>query len=179
MHMRKLILTALIALVVGIGALCNGASAASSQVARGKYLTSIIACTDCHTPGTFLGKPDFTRYLGGSDVGFEVPGLGVFYAPNLTSDRETGLGNWTAEQIATAITTGKRPDGRILAPSMPVASFENLTHSDALAIAAYLKGLPPIKNKVPGPFGPTQKPTSFVYQVLPPDKYIPTPPPGK
>jgi hypothetical protein len=123
------------------------------------------------------------RYLGGSEVGFEIPGLGVFYGPNLTPDDETGLGKWTKEQIATAITQGKRPDGRILAPPMPVESFKNINHSDALAIAAYLKSLPVVKNKVPGPFGATEKPTSFVYQVLPPDKYVPTPPtpraPGK
>jgi hypothetical protein len=58
------------------------ADAAETQVQRGKYLVSVIPCTDCHTPGTFLGKPDMKRYLGGSEVGFEVPGLGVFYAPN-------------------------------------------------------------------------------------------------
>ena len=52
----------------------------------------------------------------------------------------------------------------------------NLSHSDALAIAAYLMSLPPIKNKVPGPFGVHEKPSSFVYQVLPPDKYVPTAP---
>jgi mono/diheme cytochrome c family protein len=160
-----------------LGALADIANAADWQAERGKYLLSIIPCTDCHTPGTFLGKPDMSRYLGGSEVGFEVPGLGVFYGPNLTPDKDTGLGTWTKEQIATSIRTGKRPDGRILAPPMPVATFKNLTQADALAIAAYLKTLPPIKNKVPGPFGPTQKPTSFVYQVLPPDKYTPTPPP--
>src|SRR6185312_10040613 len=122
----------------------------------------------------FLGKPDMKRYLGGSDVGFEVPGLGVFYGPNLTPDDETGLGKWTKEQIATA----KRPDGRILAPPMPVDSFKNLSHADALAIAAYLKTLPAVKHKVPGPFGPSEKPTSFVYQVIPPAKYAPTPTPA-
>jgi mono/diheme cytochrome c family protein len=152
------------------------ANAAETQVQRGKYLVSVLPCTDCHTPGYFLGKPDMKRYLGGSDVGFEVPGLGIFYPPNLTPDDETGLGKWNKEEIATAITTGTLPDGRILAPPMPVESFKNLTHSDALAIAAYLKTLPEIKNKVPGPFGPTEKPTSFVLQVLPPDKYVPTPP---
>jgi len=156
---------------------CDNANAAETQVQRGKYLVDAFPCTDCHTPGYFLGKPDMKRYLGGSDVGFEVPGLGVFYPPNLTPDDETGLGKWTKEDIATAITTGKRPDGRILAPPMPVDSFKNLTHEDALAIAAYLKTLPEIKNKVPGPFGSTEKPTSFVLQVLPPDKYVPTPPP--
>jgi hypothetical protein len=172
-----LIFTSLLLSGAMVSALCGTASAADPQVARGKYLTRVIPCTDCHTPGTFLGKPDMTRYLGGSDVGFEVPGLGVFYGPNLTSDKETGLGNWTKEEIATAITTGKRPDGRMLAPPMPVESLKNLTHSDAMAIATYLKTLTPVKNKVPGPFGTTQKPTSFVYQVLPSDKYIPTPPP--
>src|ERR1041384_1465497 len=96
--------------------LSGSAGAAENQLARGKYLTSVIPCTDCHTAGTFLGKPDMAHYLGGSDVGFEIPGLGVFYAPNLTSDKETGLGNWSNEEIATAITTGKRPDGRMLAP---------------------------------------------------------------
>ena len=125
-------------------------------------------------PLAAIQQPD--RYLGGSDVGFEVAGLGVFYAPNLTPDKETGLGNWTKQEIATAIKTGKRPDGRILAPPMPVGSFKNLSHSDALAIVAYLKSLPPIKNKVLGPFGVNEKPSSFVYQVLPSDKYVPTPP---
>ncbi len=157
------------------GARCGSAQAVDWQAARGKYLLSIIPCTDCHTPGTFLGKPDMSRYLGGSEVGFEVPGLGVFYGPNLTPDKETGIGSWTKEQIATAIRTGKRPDGRILAPPMPVATFKNLTQANALAIAAYLKTLSPVKNKVPGPFGASQKSTSFVYQVLPPDKYVPTP----
>jgi mono/diheme cytochrome c family protein len=157
----------------------TGPAAAETQVQRGKYLVSIIPCTDCHTPGTFLGHPDMKRYLGGSEVGFEVPGLGVFYGPNLTPDNETGLGKWTKQQIATAITTGKTPDGRILAPPMPVELFKHLSHRDALAIAAYLKSLPPIKNKVPGPFGPNQKPTSFVYQVIPADHYVPTPPPPK
>jgi mono/diheme cytochrome c family protein len=160
-----------------LSALGGSASAMDKQVARGKYLVDIIPCTDCHTPGHFLGKPDMKRYLGGSDVGFEVPGLGAFYGSNITPDKETGIGSWTKEQIATAITNGTRPDGRILAPPMPVASFKSLTHTDALAIAAYLMSLPPIKNKVPGPFGPTQKPTSFVMQVVPPDKYTPTAPP--
>ncbi|HET9718368.1 MAG TPA: c-type cytochrome [Pseudolabrys sp.] len=151
------------------------AGAAETEVQRGKYLVSVIPCTDCHTPGTFLGKPDMQRYLAGSEVGFEIPGLGVFYGPNLTPDKGTGLGNWSKEEIATALTTGKRPDGRILAPAMPVQSFKHLSHADALAIAAYLKSLPAIKNKVPGPFGASEKPSSFVYQVLPPDKYTPTP----
>ena len=90
--------------------------AADKQIERGEYLVSIISCTDCHTPGTFLGNPDMGRQFGGSEVGFEVPGLGVFYGANLTPDNETGLGKWSLEEIATAITTGERPDGRIWPP---------------------------------------------------------------
>jgi mono/diheme cytochrome c family protein len=55
-----------------------------ADVARGKYLVTLGSCTDCHTPGYFFGKPDEARLLGGSEVGFEIPGLGVFHGPNLT-----------------------------------------------------------------------------------------------
>jgi mono/diheme cytochrome c family protein len=149
-------------------ALTTPADAASAQLARGKYLVTLGGCNDCHTPGSFLGKPDTARFLGGSEVGFEIPNLGVFYGPNLTPDKDTGLGNWTSAQIVTAIQTGKRPDGRALAPIMPWQAFASLTKSDALAIAAFLKSLPPVKNQVPGPFGPSQTPTSFVMKVVPP-----------
>jgi len=145
------------------------AKAAESQVERGKYLVTFGGCMDCHTPGYFFGKPDMTRYLGGSEVGFEIPGLGTFYPPNLTPDNETGLGNWSTDQIVTALQTGKRPDGRELAPIMPWRAFANLTPSDAHAIAAFLKSLPPVKHKVVGPFGPSEEPTSFVMKVVPPE----------
>ncbi len=156
--------------------------AANKQaVARGKYLVSVGSCNDCHTPGHFLGKDDASKFLGGSDVGFAIPGLGVFVAPNLTPDKATGLGNWTPAQIATALTKGVTPEGRKLAPVMPYDNYANMTKSDALAIAAYLKSLPPVSHQVPGPFGPKQTPTSFVMVVLPGDVYFrtvnPPPPP--
>lgn len=141
---------------------------ADAKTERGKYLVSIGGCNDCHTPGVFLGKPDFSQRLGGSEVGFEIPGLGVFHGPNLTPDKETGLGNWSTQQIVAAIRTGQRPDGRELAPIMPWRGLAVLTDEDALAIAAYLQSLPPVKNKVPGPFGPNEAPTSFVMKVVPP-----------
>jgi mono/diheme cytochrome c family protein len=156
-------------------------SSSHSAVARGKYLVTFASCTDCHTPGSFFGKPDMTKFLGGSDVGFAMPGLGVFVAPNLTPDKVTGLGSWTTDQIVTAFTTGKLPDGRMLAPIMPYQSYSHLTKSDALAVAAYLQSLPPVQNKVPGPFGPAQKPNVFVMDVIPGDVYstLPPPPPAK
>jgi mono/diheme cytochrome c family protein len=154
------------------------AAAADAQVARGKYLVTLGGCSDCHTPGTFFGKPDMTKYLGGSDVGFAIPGLGVFAGPNLTPDKATGLGNWTTPQVVAVLTTGKRPDGRILAPIMPWQAFSLLAKSDALAIVAYLKSLPAVNNKVGGPFGPNEKPTIFVMSVQPGDVYsgLPKPP---
>ncbi|HWV52881.1 cytochrome c [Pseudorhodoplanes sp.] len=142
--------------------------AQDAQIKRGQYLVTLGGCNDCHTPGYFFGKPDMTRFLGGSEVGFEIPELGVFHGPNLTPDRETGLGTWSVEQIATAITKGKRPDGRELAPIMPWHAFANLTAQDVRAIAVYLKSLKPVANKVPGPFGPDERPTSFVMKIVPP-----------
>jgi mono/diheme cytochrome c family protein len=141
-----------------------------AEIARGKYLATFGGCIDCHTPGYFLGKPDMARALAGSDVGFDIPGLGVFHGPNLTPDKETGLGNWSKAQIVAALQKGTRPDGRMLAPIMPWQAFAKLTKRDAAAIAAYLKSLAPVSNKVPGPFGPTEKPTSFVMKIVPPEK---------
>jgi len=146
----------------------SAATAADPAVERGKYLVNVAGCNDCHTPGYFLGKPDVTRFLGGSEVGFEIPGLGVFHGPNLTPDKETGLGGWTDAQVLTALQKGTRPDGRMLAPIMPWHAFANLTPQDAQAIVAFLRSLPPVKNKVPGPFGPNEQPTSFVMKIVPP-----------
>jgi len=144
-------------LLLAAAAMLGGSSAAladEDQVARGKYLVIIGGCNDCHTPGALLGKPDFSRALGGSEVGFAIPGLGVFAGRNLTPDKETGLGAWTDDQIISAMTAGIRPDGRRLAPIMPWQALSHLTSDDAHAIVAYLKSLPAVKNAVPGPFGP-------------------------
>ena len=169
-------LVALAALaIVGGYAVSGVVGAESAQVAHGKYLVQFGGCTDCHTPGHLLGKPDMSkpdmsRFLGGSDVGLEVPGLGVFVAPNLTPDKVTGLGNWTKNQIAIAIQTGVRPDGRILAPIMPWRAYAGLTKSDVGAIVQYLSSLPAISHAVPGPFGLDEKPAIFRMTILPPEK---------
>lgn len=140
---------------------------AESLVARGRYLVTLGGCNDCHTPGAAFGHPNMKEELAGSEAGFFIPGLGVFVPPNITPDKATGIGNWTKAQIVTAITTGKRPDGRILAPVMPWRGLSHLTHRDALAIATYLKSLPPIHHAVSGPFGPGQKVTTFVRITVP------------
>jgi mono/diheme cytochrome c family protein len=141
-----------------------------AQIARGKYLVTVAGCNDCHTPGHFFGKPDSTRELAGSDVGFEVPGVGIVAGPNLTPDNETGLGRWTAQQIATAIRSGVRPDGRVLSPVMPWPALSKLTQADTDAMVAYLQQLPPVKNKVPGPLRPGEPAPMFTWKLMPPRK---------
>jgi mono/diheme cytochrome c family protein len=163
---RYAVIGVVCASVLGLVCVASG-SAQQSQVERGKYLVTLGSCTDCHTPGYFFGKPEMARYLGGSEVGFEIPGLGVFHGPNLTPDSETGLGSWTIAQIVTAIQAGRRPDGRELAPIMPWRAFANMTKDDATAIAVFLKSIPAVKNKVPAPFGANDKATEFVMKVVP------------
>lgn len=143
------------------------AKAAGHQVDRGQYLVTVIGCGDCHTPGALTGKPDMSRYLAGGDVGFQVPGLGTFVPPNLTSDKGTGLGKWTKKQIITAFTKGVDPDGRELAPIMPWRDFAHLTKTDADAIASYLMTLKPVQHTVPEPYGPDAKVPILVMKVVP------------
>ena len=162
--MKRLVLAVLVASSFNVPAM----AADPAAVARGKYLVNISGCNDCHTPGYFMGKPDAARFLGGSDVGFEIPGLGTFVGPNLTPDKATGLGNWTDAQVLKALQTGQRPDGRMLAPIMPWHAFAGLTPEDANGIVAFLRSLPPVSNKVPGPFGPSEAPTTFVMKIVPP-----------
>lgn len=136
------------------------------QIKRGEYLATIMDCGGCHTAGALIGKPDPERYLAGSQVGFEIPGLGIFYPPNLTPDRETGLGAWSQADIVKAVRTGVRPDGRQLVPIMPYPHYAKLTDPDASALAAYLKSVKPIRNAAPAIVGPTEKPTAPYLSVV-------------
>lgn len=140
------------------------------KVARGKYLVTVMGCNDCHTPGTFYGAPDMKRFLAGSEMGWAGP-WGTVYAANLTSDPQTGLGKWSEAEIAKTIRTGNRPDGRQLAPVMPWMNFASLTDADALAIAAYLKTLPPVTHAVPAPVAPGETPKGPVLVFPPPSAW--------
>jgi len=78
---------------------CRLAAAAGRRWLDGarKYLVNIAGCNDCHTPAISSASPIW-RVSCGSEVGFEIPGLGIFHGPNLTPDKETGLGNWTTRR---------------------------------------------------------------------------------
>jgi mono/diheme cytochrome c family protein len=119
-----------------------------NAVERGRYLVNgIVGCGNCHTlpPGPNGGAPG-PELAGGppmADVMFTA------YPPNLTPDPETGLGRWTDEQIITAIREGKRPDGTVIGPPMPFQFYHGLADGDLKDIVAYLRSLPPVKNKTP------------------------------
>src|SRR5918997_6505666 len=127
--------------------LTTAVQASDDTIKRGEYLSRIMDCTGCHTPGAMTGKPEPGKFLAGSKIGFGIPQVGVVYPPNLTPDTETGLGSWSEADIVTAVRTGVRPDGRQLAPAMPWRSYAALTDDDAQALAAFLKSLPAISHQ--------------------------------
>src|SRR5690606_12073504 len=128
---------------------------------------SIMDCEGCHSGRTPEGAIDPDQHLTGGTIGFELPGLGIFWPPNLTRSAE-GLGDWTDEQVAAAIRTGARPDGRMLAPIMPWPSYAALTDEDVAALVAYLRTLPPSPHAVPEPMAEGgQGPLPF-FRVVPP-----------
>jgi len=153
MHKTKLLgLTAIVLVgLLAVFATPAGAKAPAqfdNPVEQGKYLTTIAGCIDCHTPRNEQFQPEKDKEFAGGQP-FELGPLGTVFSKNLTSDKETGLGDWTDEEIKTAFQTGVSKDGLHLFPLMPYRFFNNLSDSDADAIVAYLRTLPPISNKVP------------------------------
>src|ERR1700674_5822551 len=130
-------------------AMTSGASAESAAVKRGSYLVNtIMTCGNCHTPKGPTGdikEKAFSGFLEFDEPPFKVT------ASNITQDKETGIGKWTSAQIKNSLRTGIRPSGVPLAEIMPTGFYQILTTRDADAIAAYLKTLKPISNKVPDP----------------------------
>lgn len=141
---------------------------AAGNVERGAYLARIMDCGGCHTPGALEGQPQDKQALSGARMGFAVADLGVFFPPNLTPDKATGLGDWTSADVIRAIREGVNPDGRELAPVMAFRSYAGLTDADAADLAAFLKSLPPISHNVPGPFGPTEQSTAPYFSITTP-----------
>jgi mono/diheme cytochrome c family protein len=113
------------------------ADTSASRVARGRYLATVGDCVACHTADK--RKP----FAGGRPI--ETP-FGVIYSPNLTPDRETGIGGWSDGQFYRAMHEGIGPSGRHLYPAFPYPYFTKATHKDVTAIRAYLNTLEPVKN---------------------------------
>src|SRR5207248_178710 len=107
-------------------------------VARGEYLANAADCAGCHTDAEHGGKP----YAGGLPL---ATPFGTFFAPNITSDPETGIGRWTDAQFLHALRNGIRADGANLFPVFPYTSYTGITDEDALAIKAYLFAQPTVQ----------------------------------
>jgi len=125
-------------------------SAPTAGVPRGEYLVRAVAhCGECHTPRTLTMATDNSRFLAGNPKGPEDQAM-----PNITPDPDTGIGKWTVEQIADYLGTGNKPDGDVAGGLMgevidgTLAGYKDLTQGDRVAIAQYLKTLPPIRNKI-------------------------------
>ena len=161
------------------------AGPSAKEVKRGEYLVNFGGCNDCHSPKVMTPNgpaPDKTRLLSGHPADAPLPaapsGLvgeapsqwgalvngdltawlgpwGVSYTANLTPDKATGLGGWTAEQFIKTVRTGKHLGvGRPLSPPMPWYNLASLSDADLKAIFAYLRSLKPISNPVPPPVPP-------------------------
>jgi cytochrome c553 len=147
--MRRMPILALTAICAAALLSATGSrTSAETPVERGGYLVKTIgACGNCHTPRDAAGRPDMTKQLAGG-FEFDDPGIGQVVGPNITPDKETGIGNWSEAQIVIALRDGKRPDGTIIGPPMPVPVYRQLSDGDAAAIAAYLKSLKPVRQAV-------------------------------
>ena len=123
------------------------ATAPKQGLERGRYLVEHVAlCGDCHTPRNRLGVPNRNLYLAGAKVG----PLGQ-EIPNITPDKKTGIGEWSREQIADSLLTAITPDGEPMEGLMAEViegGYKHMKREDALAIADYLKSIPPVANKI-------------------------------
>jgi hypothetical protein len=121
------------------------------RIERGQYLfTTLLDCDGCHSERDFsrLGGPVVASGRGkGGQV--RLAGLpGEVYAPNITPDKETGIGNWTDGEKIRAIREGISKDGHMLFPLMPYPGYKHLSDIDGACLIAYMNTLPPIRNYV-------------------------------
>ncbi|MBX9645939.1 MAG: c-type cytochrome [Xanthobacteraceae bacterium] len=144
-------------IVIAVGACLLAASTAIAEtpVERGNYLVnSIMACGNCHSPRDAEGKLIADKALSGG-LAFNTPPF-VATAPNITADKETGIGSWSDAEIKRALIEGARPDhGRLagvpLAAIMPANFYKALLPEDLDAVVAYLRSVKPVRNQVPDP----------------------------
>lgn len=118
-------------------------------IQRGEYLAKMGDCIACHS--NVEGKT--APYAGGLPI---ATPFGTFYSPNITPDKETGIGNWTEQDFIRALKEGRDPKGRNYFPVFPYIYFSKMTDDDARALYAYFMSIPPVKleNKsLPFPFG--------------------------
>jgi mono/diheme cytochrome c family protein len=122
-------------------------------IARGEYLThNVMACVDCHSPrdkGLFAMPPKKgMEFAGGECFGEEQGMPGKVCVPNITQDKESGLGQWTDGEIMRAVREGVSRDGRALFPFMPYTYYRSMSDEDLHAVIAYLRTVKPVQQQV-------------------------------
>ena len=117
-----------------------------ARIERGRYLVTIAQCLDCHSSIIGIPPQPDPKGLGAGDLLSEKTGV---YAPNLTSDPETGLGRVPDELLVRAIRQGVGWDGRRLHAAMPWSEYSALADEDVRSIVVYLRSLPPVKHALP------------------------------
>jgi mono/diheme cytochrome c family protein len=143
-----LIRNGVVALVVGV-VLAGTASAQSDLVKRGDYLVNgIMTCGNCHTPKGPAGDVVDKAFSGG--LSWDEPPFKVT-APNITQDKETGIGSYTDAELKQLMRKGIKPNGARVAMVMPSGFYEIMTDRDLDAVIAYLRTIKPIRNTVPDP----------------------------
>jgi len=120
-----------------------------AQIEKGRRLATLADCSACHTQKDG-GKP----FAGGRPI--ETP-FGKVLAPNITPDRETGIGNWSDEDFENAVRRGIDDEGNRLYPAMPYIYYTKMSRDDVKAIRAYLATVPAVHhevhaNQLPFPF---------------------------
>ena len=159
--LRRLVVLALIAAVVGFGVFwvvtipatvpASALAPHTANLDNGKTMFLIGGCASCHaTPG----QDDKTKLGGG--FGLKSP-FGTFYTPNISPDPNDGIGKWTEADFVTAMVKGTSPDGRHYFPAFPYTSYQRIGTGDLRDLFAYLKTLPAVQDKsrphdVPFPF---------------------------
>lgn len=118
----------------GVPAIAAGADD-HALVAKGEYLAKAGDCIACHT------DPGGALFAGGRAL--PTP-FGTIYSSNITPDAATGIGNWSADDFYQAMHEGRFPDGGLIYPVMPYASYTKVTRADSDALFAYLRSVPPV-----------------------------------
>jgi mono/diheme cytochrome c family protein len=114
-----------------------GAAGGEGPVERGRYLAAAGGCASCHT----ADRDDAVAFAGGRAL---ATAFGTFYAPNITPDRATGIGQFSDDDFLAALHEGRRPDGAAYFPAFPYPAYSGMSRDDVLAIKAYLFSLPPV-----------------------------------
>jgi mono/diheme cytochrome c family protein len=109
----------------------------AADVARGAYLARASGCIACHTNV----EADGPALAGGAPLKTQ---FGTFYAPNLTTDKEFGIGNWSLEEFATALRHGTSPEGEPYYPAFPYDFYTKLSDQDISDLWAAFQTVPPV-----------------------------------